>query len=291
MAEALRECMHAMKEDPGLGKALLRTAHVHLMLGDTSNARRYYSKAERAVGTSKEAEIGLHNCLSAEQDLSRLNLEHGVCRRAASSAAASVESHSRLKQLLATVDAKLAITPHNVPLRALRCEVLSSAGRWSEARAACDKGLGTASLFTGDQRDTASQQGALWLHTLGRVLYDQSLLAEAAEKLMEALQRSGAPQGSKPLLRLAQRLDAERNDGNSAFKRGDWAGAVAAYTRALAVDPSHLKFNALLYCNRAAAHGKQGQLQQALADCSSAIVLDPTYAKVRNQQQSCKCVL
>ena len=122
-------------------------------------------------------------------------------------------------------------------------------------------------------------EASLWLYTLGRLLYDQSELEEASEKLKEALGRPGAPPACKPLLRHAQRLETERTAGNNAFKRGDWAGAVDAYTRALQVDAGHARFNALLYCNRAAAHAKKGLLSQAIADCSASIALDGAYAK------------
>lgn len=46
------------------------------------------------------------------------------------------------------------------------------------------------------------------------------------------------------------------------------------------VDVSHGRFNAILYCNRAAAHGRQPSLlDQALSDCNMAIALDTGYAK------------
>ena len=112
---------------------------------------------------------------------------------------------------------------------------------------------------------------------MGRVLYDSSLLPEAQEKLAESLQRPHAPAGAKPLARIVQRLETERAEGNNAFKRCDWPAAVAAYTRALAVDPTHARFNALLYCNRGAAHANGAA--EALADCSAAIALNRSYAK------------
>lgn len=61
---------------------------------------------------------------------------------------------------------------------------------------------------------------------------------------------------------MVQRLESERSAGNQSFSRGEWSKAVAAYTRALTIDPTHTRFNALLFCNRAAAHSKHGQLQQ-----------------------------
>ena len=161
---------------------------------------------------------------------------------------------------------------------------MACAGRFAEARAACAAEMGR------DDPNTA----ALWLYTLGRVLYDACELGPAVERLTDALQRPSPPGSAKGLLRSAQRLEAERAAGNGAFKRGEWANAAAAYTRALQarawaemprarpphlrlwparsergfhvsqVDPNHSRFNALLYCNRAAANGhRDGMLDQA----------------------------
>ena len=100
---------------------------------------------------------------------------------------------------------------------------MACAGRFAEARAACAAEMGR------DDPNTA----ALWLYTLGRVLYDACELGPAVERLTDALQRPSPPGSAKGLLRSAQRLEAERAAGNGAFKRGEWANAAAAYTRAL----------------------------------------------------------
>ena len=146
-------------------------------------------------------------------------------------------------------------------------------GRFAEARALCEDAL---------SRPDASgpSHGALWCFTLGRVLYDEGQLVAAADKLAEAMSRPGTPAEAKQLLRLARKLEAARAAGNAAFKSGEWAAAAAGYTRGLQVDPCHGRFNAILFCNRAAAHGRQPSLlEQALSDCNMAIALDASYAK------------
>jgi DnaJ family protein C protein 7 len=270
LSEALAECDAALNADRKLGKALLRVAHVQLMLGDTDEARRFYVEAA-GVGAENESEAGLKACAADEQQASRLHAELIMCRRAAASTVGNASSSHQLKTLVATLEAACNRAPHNAALRSLQAEVLSASGRMAEAQALCEKQL------NGPAAHRAHT--AIWQYTLGRVLYDSSLLPEAADKLSEALARPHAPAGAKPLARLVQRLEAERAAGNDAFKRSDWAGAVAAYTRALGVDPTHARFNALLYCNRGAAHAKNGSLQQALADCSAAIALNRSYAK------------
>ena len=79
-AEALRACDEALRLQPRLGKALLRAAHVHSMVGDSAEARKLYHQACGA-GVPVEAAAGLKACAAAEQELARLAAELGVCRR------------------------------------------------------------------------------------------------------------------------------------------------------------------------------------------------------------------
>ena len=282
MADAVGECDAALRADRRLGKALLRVAHVQLMLGDTDEARRYYVEAA-SVGHTTESEAGLKACADDEQQAARLHAELIMCRRAAASTVGSASSSAQLKGLVNQLESACSRAPHNIALRSLQAEALSASGRMTEAHALCEEQLVISPAHRGHT--------AVWLYTLGRVLYDSSLLPEAAEKLNEALQRPHAPSGAKPLARLVQRLEAERSEGNNAFKRSEWVKAIDAYTRALAVDPTHARFNSLLYCNRGAAHAKNDALQQALADCSAAIALNRSYAKayLRRGELRAKC--
>ena len=54
MIDAVGECDAALRADRKLGKALLRVAHVQLMLGDTDEARRYYVEAASVGGDAIE---------------------------------------------------------------------------------------------------------------------------------------------------------------------------------------------------------------------------------------------
>ena len=264
---SLQAAIHA---DCKLGKALLRGAHIQLLLGDIDQARKHYVDAAR-VGHPEESDVGLKACVDDEQQIARLTTELVMFRRGFASTGGATSSLAQLKRLLSTMSTACKRTPHHIQLLSLRAQVLSASGRISEAVSFCDEQLSAPHAH--------NAHAAIWLFTFGRVLYDASMLPEAAEKLAESMQRSHVPPECRPLALLVQRLESERSTGNKAFKRADWWEAIDAYTRALAIDPTHVRFNAIIYCNRGAAHAKNGSLQEALADCSAAITLNRSYAK------------
>lgn len=70
--------------------------------------------------------------------------------------------------------------------------------------------------------------------------------------------------------------------GNEAFHAGRYTEAVEHYSAAIACSTESPFFTAVCLCNRAATYQALGQIVDAIADCSLAIALDPTYTKVFN---------
>lgn len=66
-----------------------------------------------------------------------------------------------------------------------------------------------------------------------------------------------------------------REEGNTFFKKGDFAGAVKAYTEAIKRDPADPRG----YNNRANAYTKLAALPEALKDAEQAISVDPKFVK------------
>ena len=58
-----------------------------------------------------------------------------------------------------------------------------------------------------------------------------------------------------------------------------WTDAIKAYTDCLALDPTNFAYNAKLHCNRAAALMKLNRNEEAIADCTKTVELDPMFAK------------
>jgi stress-induced-phosphoprotein 1 len=76
-------------------------------------------------------------------------------------------------------------------------------------------------------------------------------------------------------VRLSDAADALKAKGNAALQRGDFGGAVAAYTAAIAACPHHH----VLYGNRAAARIGLRAFDDAIRDAEACISLEPAYIK------------
>lgn len=107
--------------------------------------------------------------------------------------------------------------------------------------------------------------------------YDDSLLeshtdevSDKAKKLRVELKKRAEQEYRNP--ELAAKA---KEEGNEAFKAGDFPKALERYTEAIKRDPE----NAVYYNNRATARAKLMDFSAALDDCEMALKLDPKYAK------------
>lgn len=69
-----------------------------------------------------------------------------------------------------------------------------------------------------------------------------------------------------------------KEQGNEAFKKGDWTAAVEAYTKAIKCGDQHKQL-ATFYKNRAAAHLKLEKFEQVVRDCDKSLKLEPNEPK------------
>lgn len=73
-------------------------------------------------------------------------------------------------------------------------------------------------------------------------------------------------------LQNAKALKAKKEEGNQAFKEGNFEEAYGLYSEALTIDPNNIKTNAKLYCNRATVGSKVNLLNLSIHhwNCSNA---------------------
>lgn len=85
----------------------------------------------------------------------------------------------------------------------------------------------------------------------------------------------------------AENLKQMRHEGNYLYKTGSFREAYTVYTKALAIDPRNQVMNSKLYCNRALANIKIGNISDAIRDCSRALEADDKHLKALLSRADC----
>ncbi|KAF2476859.1 TPR-like protein [Lindgomyces ingoldianus] len=115
----------------------------------------------------------------------------------------------------------------------------------------------------------------------GRVLYAQGENEKAIQHFRQALNCDPDFKQAVKYLRMVQKLERMKEEGNVAFKTGKLQAAVDTYTKALEVDPSNKNTNSKILQNRALCYTKLKNWKPAISDCNKALELDPGYTKAR----------
>jgi DnaJ family protein C protein 7 len=115
----------------------------------------------------------------------------------------------------------------------------------------------------------------------GRVLYAQGENDKAIQHFRQALSCDPDFKDAVKNLRMVQKLERMKEEGNTAFKSGRFQEAIEIYGKALEIDPSNKLTNSKILQNRALCHSRQKSWKEAIADCDKALELDPGYTKAR----------
>jgi DnaJ family protein C protein 7 len=115
----------------------------------------------------------------------------------------------------------------------------------------------------------------------GRVLYAQGENEKAIQHFRQALSCDPDFKDAVKNLRMVQKLERMKEEGNTAFKSGRFQEAIEIYGKALEIDPSNKLTNSKILQNRALCHSRQKSWKEAIADCDKALELDPGYTKAR----------
>ncbi|KZW00613.1 TPR-like protein [Exidia glandulosa HHB12029] len=112
-----------------------------------------------------------------------------------------------------------------------------------------------------------------------RLSIKPATLSSIFEVYLKTQASRAASSSSKPAAgpSAADKAEAEKlkQSGNQHMTKKDYAQAIDAYTKAIALDPK----NAVYYSNRAAAYSSTADHLSAVSDAEKAIEVDPAFVK------------
>ena len=115
----------------------------------------------------------------------------------------------------------------------------------------------------------------------GRALYSQGDNNKAIQHFRSALECDPDYRDAVKYLRMVQKVDRLKAEGNADYKASRWQKATDKYTEALEVDPLNKGTNSKLLQNRALCRVQMKDYKGAINDCERAISLDPSYTKAK----------
>uniref|UniRef100_F6XJ31 DnaJ homolog subfamily C member 7 n=2 Tax=Ornithorhynchus anatinus TaxID=9258 RepID=F6XJ31_ORNAN len=258
--EALGDAQQSVRLDDSFVRGHLREGKCHLSLGNAMAARRSFQKVLDLDPRNAQAQQELKNA-SAVLEYEKI---------------ADVDFEKRdFRKVVFCMDRALEFAPSCHRFKILKAECLALLGRYPEAQSVASDIL----------RVDATNADALYVR--GLCLYSEDCIEKAVQFFVQALRMAPDHEKACVACRNAKALKAKKDDGNRAFKDGDYKQAHELYTEALAIDPNNIKTNAKLYCNRATVNAKLRKLEDAIEDCTSAVRLDDSYIKAYLRRAQC----
>ena len=254
---ALEDCKQAEELESGNAKILHRLAKVYTALGRPQEALEVYDRVQpAATAKDKAAAQSMQSHLSqAEESLHT--------------------STSGSMVLYALDQAEKSLGSSVQPPR-----------KWRLMRGEAYLKMGTVNSI-GDAQNVAmsllrwnnADPEALVLR--GRALYASGENDKAIQHFRQAISCDPDFKLAVKYLRMVQKLDKLKEEGNSHFKAGRYQPAMDIYTTALDIDPLNKGTNSKILNNRAMCYSRLKQYPAAIQDCDRAIQLDPTYTKAQ----------
>ncbi|XP_023512425.1 uncharacterized protein LOC111777185 isoform X2 [Cucurbita pepo subsp. pepo] len=292
LRDAISDCTMAAAIDPGFYKVYLRAANCFLGLGEVENAFQYFTRCLQPGNVDRkivvEASDGLQNAQKVSECMKRL-------------AELQLRSTSSdMQSALELISDALVISSCSEKLLEMKAEALFVLRRYEEVIQLCEQTLDSAEKNCPSE-DIVSQTSNLDASEISKKFYfriwrcrltlkSYFLLGKLEEGLasLEMQEEKASTmigngrkflESSIPLATTMRELLRHKAAGNEAFQAGRYSEAVEHYTAALSCNVESRPFTAVCFCNRAAAYKAQGQVIDAIADCSLAIALDEEYFK------------
>ncbi|KAK0629876.1 hypothetical protein B0T17DRAFT_589537 [Bombardia bombarda] len=256
-ADALEDCKRAVELDRNNSRIMLRLARIYTSLG----------RPEEAIAT-----FGRMQPQPSAKDMApaREMLHH---LKAAQSALKDGTAASMVLHPLDMAERHLGVgAPKPRKWQLMRGEALLKMGDVNSLGEAQNIAM---SILRGNNQDPEA------LVLRGRALYATGENDKAVQHFRKALSCDPDLKDAVKWLRIVQKLDRMKEEGNSDYKSGRWQSAIDKYTAALEVDPTNKGTNSKILQNRALCRIKLKQFDDAITDCERAIALDPSYIKAR----------
>lgn len=258
--EALEDTQQAVRLDDSFIKGHLREGKCHLSLGNAMAACRCFQKVIEFEPSNTQAQQEL-GCAKSVLEYERM--------------AESDFEKRDFRKVVFCMDRALEFAPACHRFKILKAECLALLGRYPEAQSVASDIL----------RMDSTNADALYVR--GLCLYYEDCIDKAVQFFVQALRMAPDHEKARLACRNAKALKSKKDEGNAAFKDGNYEFACLLYTDALAIDPNNIKTNAKLYCNRGTVNAKLKKLEQAIEDCTNAIKLDETYIKAYLRRAQC----
>jgi len=247
--QSLEDARTSTTLDSTFAKGWSRLARCCVLLGDTVSAKQALTKLVELGGdsTAEQKNVELVSRMTGEAYLAYTGKDY--------------------RKALYCLDKALEVANHSTSLKTSRAECLAFLGRYSEASEAANSVL---------QFDNLNADA---IYVRGLCLYYEDNVDRAFSHFTQVLRFAPDHVKAKDIYKKAKSLKQKKEEGNTAFKSGNLDEAYKLYSEALSIDPCNRSTNAKLYFNRATVAAKQRKLQDSIADCDSALDLDPSYTK------------
>ncbi|KAF2503235.1 TPR-like protein [Lophium mytilinum] len=255
--EALEDCKVADELDPHNMKILLRLGRLYTSLGRPDEALAVFAQIEPPASVKdKQPAVSMKQHIKQAEELLRTGT-----------------SGSMVIHALDQAERGLGFTAEKPrKWRLMRGEAYLKMGNVNA--------LGDAmNVVISLLQKNAQDPDALVLR--GRIYYAQGDNDSAIKHFRRALDCDPDFTAAVKYLRMVQKLDRMKEEGNASFKAGRLQEAVSKYTGALEVDPLNKGTNSKILQNRALCYTRLKNYTGAIADCTRALELDPTYTKAR----------
>ncbi|XP_014259984.1 dnaJ homolog subfamily C member 7 isoform X2 [Cimex lectularius] len=257
---ALSDAHQAVALDPKFVKAWIRIAKCNLAIGDTA-------ATENAIAKVKELDEKNTSLAVDVKNLEMFKLYSNDAHKAYNS--------KDFRKVVFCLDRALEIGVACTRFKVLKAECLALLGRLQEAQELVNDVL------------TKDKQNADAILVRGMCFYYLDNVSRAFDHFQRVLKLAPDHTKAMDIYKKAKALKQKKEEGNEAFNAGKNKEAYDLYSEALLIDPNNNLTNAKLYFNRATVSSKLGRLNEAIADCTAALALDPDYLKALLRRAKC----